>query len=55
MQLLPDDLRGDLVCVHGSVVRMDLEFVDQVETLPSGKVPACTLCVGNGLSRGAQS
>ena len=36
-----DGLRCDLMCVLGSTVQLDFEFVDHVEALPSGKVPVC--------------
>jgi hypothetical protein len=36
-----DGIRTDLMSVLGQQTRLDFEFVDHVEALPSGKVPVC--------------
>jgi phenylacetate-CoA ligase len=36
-----DSMRSGLISVLGQQTRLDFEFVDHVEALPSGKVPVC--------------
>jgi phenylacetate-CoA ligase len=41
IRLSLDDLRRDLIRVLGPATEIEFAFVDQVEALPSGKVPVC--------------
>lgn len=41
IRLSLDDFRRDMLAVLGSTVTIEFAFVDQVEVLPSGKVPFC--------------
>jgi ribosomal protein S8 len=53
IRLSLDDLRHDLLRVLGPATAIEFAFVEQVETLPSGKVPACIVRFDEDPDRGS--
>jgi hypothetical protein len=46
-----ESVRHDLLRVLGPTAQIAFEFVDQVEALPSGKVPVCIVRLDDGPGR----